>query len=428
MPAHATAPRQSLTHWLDAALAAASAERCVPPALPEPPAHGRTLVVGAGKAAAAMAAAVESAWPTPLSGTVIIPYGHAVSTEHIKVLEAGHPVPDSAGIAATERLLACLDGLEAQDLVLVLLSGGGSALLTAPAPPLALAEKQALTRELLRSGAPISAMNTLRRQLSVVKGGRLALRAYPARVITLLISDVPGDDPAMVASGPTAAATSTPETVLALLRRYGISCPASVEGALNHAEPPPQPGDPRLARVEHRVIASAQSALQAAAQAARAQGVTPLLLGDALEGEAREVGRIQAGIARSCQRWGTPCTPPCVLLSGGETSVTVRGGGQGGRNTELALAAALALEGAADEYYVLSADSDGIDGNTHSAGALVDPGTLARARDAGLDPHAHLDHNDSHSLFAATGDLLRTGPTLTNVNDFRALYLPSSIS
>lgn len=415
-------PRQRLARWLDAALAAVAPSRCVPPALPQPPGCGRTVVVGAGKGAAAMAAAVEAAWG-PLSGTVVVPYGHGVATRGVEVLEAGHPVPDEAGVAATERLLERLDPLGEADLVLVLLSGGGSALLTAPAPPLDLAAKQAVSRELLRSGAPIDAINTVRRHLSAVKGGRLALRAYPARVTSLIISDVPGDDPATIASGPTAGTATPPEAARAILRRYGITVSTAAAAALDRGEPAPGPDDPRLARVTHRVIANAQGALQAAAQAARAEGVTPLVLGDTIEGEAREAGSVLAGIGRACARWGTPVAPPCVLLSGGETTVTVRGDGRGGRNTELALAAALALEDSGSPY-LLSADTDGIDGSEDNAGAMATPGTLDRARAAGLEPQAYLDGNDSYRLFEVTGDLLRTGPTLTNVNDFRALYIP----
>ncbi|ABM62042.1 glycerate 2-kinase [Halorhodospira halophila SL1] len=414
--------REWLERWFQAALTAVDPARCLPPMLPEPGA-GKTVVVGAGKAAASMAAAVEANWPGPLSGTVIVPYRHAAPTRSIEVREAGHPVPDEAGVAATQRLLGQLEGLEERDLVLVLLSGGGSALLTAPAPPLTLADKQATTRALLRSGAPIDAINTVRRHLSTVKGGRLALRAHPARVVTLLISDVPGDDPATIASGPTSPDSSTPEDARRLLDRYGVPCGTSVAEALDRAQLPPRPDDPRLRRVSCHVVAGAQAALQAAAQAARAEGMTPLVLGDTIEGEAREVARVLIGMGRSCRRWGAPVPPPCVLLSGGETSVTVRGSGRGGRNTELALAAALAAEGIPG-FHLLCADTDGIDGSEDNAGAVVDPASLARARAHGLDPWAYLADNDSYGLFKAAGGLLHTGPTLTNVNDFRALLIP----
>ncbi|MBK5942281.1 glycerate kinase type-2 family protein [Halorhodospira halophila] len=415
-------PRVWLERWFQAALAAVDPARCLPPMLPEPGA-GRTVVVGAGKAAASMAAAVETNWTGPLSGTVIVPYGHAMATGSIVVREAGHPVPDEAGVEATQELLGQLDGLGSDDLVLVLLSGGGSALLTAPAPPLTLAGKQATTRALLRSGAPIDAINTVRRHLSAVKGGRLAARAHPARVVTLLISDVPGDDPATIASGPTSPDTSTPEDARRILDRYQVPCDPSVTAALEQAQPPPRPDDARLRRVSCHVVAGAQAALQAAAQAARADGVTPLVLGDTIEGEAREVARVLIGMGRSCRRWGAPVPPPCVLLSGGETSVTVRGSGRGGRNTELALAAALAADGIPG-FHLLCADTDGIDGSEDNAGALVDPATLERACAQGLDAWAHLAKNDSYGFFEAVGGLLHTGPTLTNVNDFRALLVP----
>ncbi len=415
-------PREVLERWFRVALEAVSPQRCLPSLLPDPPRAGRTVVVGAGKAAAAMAATVEAHWPGAVHGRVIVPYGHGVETRQIAVEQAGHPVPDAAGVAATEHLLAELDGLGAEDQVLVLLSGGGSALLTAPQSPLGLDEKQAVTAALLRSGAPIGAINTVRRHLSAVKGGRLALRAQPAQVTTLILSDVPGDNPAVIASGPTAPDGSSPDQARLLLERFQIPISADLDAALRANEPPPMPEDPRLARVDHRIIAGAETALQAAAQAARADGFTPLVLGDTIEGEAREVGLVLVGIARSCARWGTPAAPPCVLLSGGETSVTVRGRGRGGRNTELALAAAIALEGTAG-LHLLSADTDGIDGSEDNAGAVVDGNTAARARASGWDPWDYLAENDSYSLFEATGGLVHTGPTRTNVNDFRALLV-----
>ncbi len=419
-------PRQLLRSLFDAAVAAADPATVVPAHLPDPP-RGRTVVVGAGKASAAMGLALERHWPGELEGLIVTRYGHGAPCRRLEVVEAAHPVPDEAGRAAAARILALVQGLTADDLVLALISGGGSSLLTLPPDGLTLADKQAVNRALLRSGASIDEMNCVRKHLSAIKGGRLAAAAHPARVVTLLISDVPGDDPAIIASGPTVADPTTTADALAILGRYGIELPESVRTHLGRAAAEtPKPGDPRLAGGEVRLIAAPQLSLEAAAAVARAAGVTPLLLGDAIEGEAREVGQVMAGIARSVRRHGQPLAAPAVLLSGGETTVTVRGDGRGGRNVEYLLGLAVAL-GGLPGVWATAGDTDGIDGAEEVAGALVTPDTLARARAAGFDPHATLDRNDAHSLFEALGDQVVTGPTLTNVNDFRAvLVLPEA--
>jgi len=424
MGVSAADPRDFLRALFDAALAAADPHRIVPANLPPRP-KGRTVVVGAGKAAAAMARAVETHWDGPLEGLVVTRYGHAVPCERIEVVEAAHPVPDLAGRRAAERILELVGGLGEDDLALCLISGGGSALLALPAPGLTLEDKQAVNKALLRSGADIAQMNCVRKHLSAIKGGRLAAAAAPARVVSLLISDVPGDDPATIASGPTVPDPTTFAEAREILARYSIDPPAPVRAYLEAAQAEsPKPGDQRLARAETRVIARPQDSLEAAAATARAAGVTPVILGDAIEGEAREVARVMAGIAQQVARHGQPAAPPCVLLSGGETTVTVRGGGRGGRNAEFLLALAVALNGAPG-IHAVACDTDGIDGTEDNAGALIGPDSLARARAAGLDPKARLADNDGYSLFAGTGDLLVTGPTLTNVNDFRAvLVLP----
>ena len=416
------APELLLRRLFDAAIAAAAPAGCVPPHLPARP-RGRTIVVGAGKAAAAMARAVEDHWDGPLAGLVVTRYGYGVPCRRIEVVEAAHPVPDEAGRRAARRMLDMVGGLTADDLVLCLVSGGGSALLALPAPGLDLAEKQAVNRALLRCGAPIAEMNCLRKHLSAIKGGRLAAAAAPARVVGLIISDVPHDDPAVIASGPTVGDPTTIADAIAILDRYAIAEPASVRAFLERrAEETPKPGDPRLARVENRIVAAPQQALEAAAAVARAAGVVPLILGDSLEGEAREVARVLAGIARQCRRHGQPVPPPCVLLSGGETTVTLRGAGRGGRNSEFLLALALALDGAAG-IHALAADTDGIDGSEDNAGAVIGPDTLARAAGLGLGAAACLAAHDAYSVFAGLGDLVVTGPTFTNVNDFRAILV-----
>jgi hydroxypyruvate reductase len=420
-------PRAFLRRLFDAGLAAADPARCVPPALAaiEPPGPGgRLIVVGAGKASAAMAKAVEEHWPGPLSGLVVTRYGHGVPCSRIEIVEAAHPVPDAAGEAAAARILALLAGLNPNDRVLALISGGGSALLAAPAPGITLAEKRALTDAMLRSGATIGEINCVRKHLSALKGGRLALAAWPAPVLTLAISDVPGDDPAVIASGPTVGDPTTTADALRVLDAYAIPLAAPLRAWLaSSAAETPKPDDPRLAGATYRLLASPRQMLEAAAAEARRCGVTPLILGDALEGEARDAGRLHAGIALACARHGFPAPPPCVLLSGGETTVTVRGaGGRGGRNSEFLLGLALAL-GGAPGIHALAADSDGIDGTEDNAGAFVVPATLARARALGLDGQAALAANDAWGYFSALGDLLLTGPTLTNVNDFRAILI-----
>ena len=413
-------PREILRRLFDTAIAAADPARCVPPHLP-PDDGGRLIVIGAGKASAAMARAVEEHWSGSLDGLVVTRYGHGVPCERIEIVEAAHPVPDAAGEAAAARILGKISGLTASDRVLALISGGGSALLAAPAAGVTLAEKRAITTALLRSGASISEINCVRKHLSAIKGGRLAAAAWPASVLTLAISDVPGDDPAVIASGPTVADPTTALVALQVLDRHGIAIPDALRARLASGElETPKPGEPRLANSEFRLVASPRQMLEAAAAEATRLGITPLILGDAIEGEAREVGKALAGMAVSCGRHGFPAQKPCVLLSGGETTVTLRGEGRGGRNTEFLLGLALALDGAPG-IHALAADTDGIDGSEDNAGAFVAPDTLARARALGVDPSRRLADNDAWGFFAALDDLLVTGPTRTNVNDFRAL-------
>jgi hydroxypyruvate reductase len=390
--------------------------------LPGPP-RGRTVVVGAGKAAASMARAVDAAWRGPLSGLVVTRYGHAVPAGRIEVVEASHPVPDQAGREAAARILDLASGLGEDDLLLCLISGGGSALLTLPAPGLTLEDKQAVSRALLRSGADIHEMNCVRRHLSAIKGGRLAAAAHPARVVSLLISDVTGDDPASIASGPTVPDPTTFADARDVLAKYGIEPPAAVRAHLDAAaEESPKPGDPRLARSEVVMVARPQDALEAAAEVARRAGYAPLILSDSIEGEAREVAKVMAGIARQAAARGQPAPAPVALLSGGETTVTVRGEGRGGRNVEFLLALGLAL-GGDPRISALACDTDGIDGIESAAGAILVPDSMARARALGLDPRAALADNDAYTLFERLGDLVVTGPTLTNVNDFRAILV-----
>ncbi|HEY8581058.1 MAG TPA: glycerate kinase [Beijerinckiaceae bacterium] len=413
--------RAFLIDLFRAAVAAADPARVVAPALPPRP-KGRTIVLGAGKASAAMARAVEAAWDGPLEGLVVTRYGHGAPCARIEIVEAAHPTPDEAGHAAARRILALAQGLGPDDLALCLISGGGSALMALPAPGLTLEDKRAVNAALLRSGAPIDAMNVVRKHLSAIKGGRLAAAAFPAQVVTLAISDVPGDDPGVIASGPTVADPSTFGEALDVLRRYDVREPASVLAHLARAaEETPKPGDPRLSTSTLRLVATPALSLAAAAERARAAGVTPIVLGDALEGEARALGGAHAADLRRRLAAGDP--RPCVLLSGGETTVTVRGaGGRGGRNSEYLLALACAL-GEAPGVAGLAADTDGVDGSEDNAGAFFDAGTLARARAAGLDPAQELDRHNAYDVFRAAGDLVVTGPTLTNVNDFRALLL-----
>lgn len=415
-------PRDILRRLFDAAVAASDPALCVPPHLP-PDDGGRLIVIGAGKASAAMARAVEQHWSGPLDGLVVTRYGHGVPCERIEVVEAAHPVPDAAGEAAAARILAKVSGLSAQDRVLALISGGGSALLAAPADGLTLDGKRAITSALLKSGASISEMNCVRKHLSAIKGGRLATTAWPARVLTLAISDVPGDDPAVIASGPTVPDPSTAAQALAILDRYGIEISVELRERLRSGGlETPKPGDPRLSGCDYRLVASPRQMLEAAAAEARRLGIEPLILGDAIEGEAREVGKALAGVARSCASNAFPAAKPCVLLSGGETTVTVRGQGRGGRNTEFLLGLALALDGAPG-IDALAADTDGIDGSEDNAGAFISPDTLARARAGGVDVRGCLFGNDAWYCFSQLGDLLVTGPTRTNVNDFRAILI-----
>ena len=405
-----------------AAVDAAQPARCVAPALPDPP-TGRTVVIGAGKAAAAMAAAVEDGWSDDggageISGLVVTRYGHGVPTRQIEVVEAAHPVPDEAGRDAARRILDMVEPLGADDLALCLISGGGSALLALPAGDITLKDKQAVNRALLRAGATISEMNCLRKHLSAIKGGRLAAAAAPARLVALLISDVPGDDPSVIASGPTVPDPTTLADARAVLEKYAIDAPATVVARLADDQgETPKPGDPRLARAETRLIATPLASLKAAARIARAAGVTPEIIGDALEGEARDLAAIHAELARQA---ASPL--PRVILSGGETTVTMTGSGRGGRNSEYLLALAIALDGHPG-IHAIACDTDGIDGSEDNAGAVITPDTLARAHAAGLDARAYLDNNDAYGFFEALGDLVISGPTLTNVNDFRAILV-----
>lgn len=415
-------PAGLLRALFDAAVAAAQPALSLAAFLPEAP-RGRTVVIGAGKAATTMAQALDAAWPAALSGVVVTRHGQRQPCRRIEVLEAAHPVPDAHSVAAAARMLDAVRGLGADDLVICLISGGGSALLVQPAAGLTLADKQAINRALLASGADIAAMNCVRKHLSAIKGGRLAAACAPARVVTLAISDVPGDEPAVIASGPTVADATSCTDALAILDRYRITLPPAVRAALEAGElETPKPDDPCFARCEYHLIATPMRSLEAAAAVARAAGVTPLILGDALEGEAAEVAKVHAGIARSIAQHGRPLAAPCVLLSGGETTVTVRGRGRGGRNVEFLLALAVALDGH-PRVHALAADTDGVDGAEDIAGALCDPTTLARARALGIDPKASLADNDGHGFFGALGDALVTGPTDTNVNDFRAILV-----
>jgi hydroxypyruvate reductase len=406
-----------LRNLFAACVGAADPRQVLPGALPEKPA-GRCIVVGAGKASALMAQVVDQTWPdVALSGVVVTRYGHAVPAGRITVLQAGHPVPDAASEAAARAILSCVTGLGPDDLVLALISGGGSAVMALPAEGLTLADKQTITRGLLYSGATIAEMNAVRRRLSAIKGGRLAAAAAPARVVTLAISDVPGDDPAVIASGPTVPDPVSKESVEDILQRHRINIPPAAAAAIARRQPHPS-------HAEFRLISSPAMALQAAAAVAHHAGTFPLILGDALEAEAREAGRLLAGIARGCRTHATPARPPCVLLSGGETTVTIGRGaaGRGGRNTELLASMALQLDGAPG-IWALAADTDGIDGTENAAGAMIDPLTLARAKAAGLDARTMLDRHDTYSFFAALDALVITGPTLTNVNDFRAILI-----
>jgi glycerate 2-kinase len=406
----------------DAAVASAQPAICISPYLPSAP-RGRLIVVGAGKASAAMARAVEENWSGPLSGLVVTRYGYAVPCQHIEIAEAAHPVPDATGLRSAQRILELVGHLHDDDLVLCLISGGGSALLPLPAQGLTLDMKQSVSKALLASGATISEMNCVRRHLSAIKGGRLAAACYPARVLTLLISDVPGDRPLDIASGPTVADPTTCADALSIARRYDINLPPPVRDLLESGRGESvKPGDPRLARAAVSTIATPQMALEAAATVAREQGVAAHILGDAIEGEARDVGKVLAGVALQVAERDQPFTAPCVLLSGGETTVTVRGSGRGGRNVEFLLSLAIALDGHR-RIHALAGDTDGVDGQEEVAGAHINPSSLARAESLGLKPKEMLADNDAHRFFSALGDAIITGPTWTNVNDFRAIFI-----
>jgi len=416
-------PRQFLLDLYSSAVTAVSAKKCLPPYLPQLSTKGRTVVIGAGKAAAAMAHVVEESWQGEISGLVVTRYGHGVNCNRIEVVNAAHPVPDEAGQHATRRIMQMVQGLTENDLVLCLISGGGSALLALPAEGITLGQKQALNKALLRSGATISEMNCVRKHLSAIKGGRLALACAPARVVTLLISDVPGDDPSIIASGPTFPDSTTCEDALEILRKYHIEVTDSVRQHLESGlGETPKPGDARFSRNANYVIATAQDALEAAAKKARAAGITPHIISDLIEGEARDCGMVHAAIAKQVARRGQPFSKPCLLLSGGETTVTVRGNGRGGRNTEFLLSLVVSLDGYPG-IHAIACDTDGIDGTEDSAGAYSAPDTLARAESLKLGVRAMMENNDSYSFFSALGDLVMSGPTRTNVNDFRAILI-----
>lgn len=415
-------PRDLLREMFLAAVHAAQPSQCIPAQLPSPP-TGRTLVIGAGKASAEMARVLEQCWPGPLAGLVVTRYGYAAPCQRIEIIEAAHPVPDEAGLNAAKRLMDFVAGLTPDDLVISLISGGASALLPLPAGGLNLHDKQDINRQLLASGATISEMNCVRRHLSLIKGGRLAARCHPARVVNLLISDVPGDNPINIGSGPTVADPTTCADAIEIIDRYGIELSTL---ARNHLESGAgesiKPGDARLANVETRVITAPKISLQAAANVARAAGLTPVILGDSIEGEARDVGKVMAAIVRYAKTQHEPAHPPCVLLSGGETTVTVRGSGRGGRNVEFLLSLAIELADSAN-IFSMAADTDGVDGQEEIAGAFIGPETLKRAWALGMRPREYLANNDAHTFFERLGDQMVTGPTNTNVNDFRATVI-----
>jgi glycerate 2-kinase len=417
-------PRKFLLDLYGSAVDAVSAAKCLPAHLPKPPVSGRILVIGAGKGAAAMAKVVEDQWPdAELSGLVVTRYGHGAACKRIEVVEASHPVPDEAGRQAAARMLQMVQNLTEKDLVLCLISGGGSALLALPAEGITLEQKQAINKALLKSGATIADMNCVRKHLSAIKGGRLALACAPARVVTLLISDVPGDDPNIIASGPTLPDPTTCAQALAILRKYEIAIPP---GVLQHLESgigeTPKPDDARFANNTQAVIATAQDALEAAAEFAHKAGITPYIFSDGIEGEARDVGIVHAAIAKQIATRGQPFKAPCVILSGGETTVTVRGSGRGGRNAEFLLSLAVALDGHPN-IHAIACDTDGIDGSEDNAGALYQPDSIERANAQGLRAKALLENNDGYGFFHALGDLVVSGPTRTNVNDFRAILI-----
>lgn len=416
-------PSDLLQALFDAAVKAALPQYCLAPYLPPKP-EGRVVVVGVGKSAAAMAQAVEAAWGTDLEGLVITRYGHQVPTQAIEVVEAAHPVPDLNGAKAAQRIFDRVTPLTENDLVLCLISGGGTSLFTLPPEPLTLDDLTQISRQLLKSGADISEMNAVRKSLSRSSGGRLAAAAYPAQVVSLIISDVPGDNLAVIASGPTVGDTVTVADAQRIIQKYGIEvAPRVLEYLERNPDPVIQPDDIRLQKTKNILIATPQQSLEAAARVAHDYGYTPLILGNSLEGEASQVGRVHAGIAKQVVHHGQPVAPPCVILSGGETTVTVKGGmGKGGRNSDFLLSLAISLDGL-PKTYAIACDTDGIDGSEDNAGALITPDILVQARSQGLHAPRYLDEHDSYSFFAALDALVTTGPTLTNVNDFRAILI-----
>ncbi len=405
------------------AVKAADPMEAVPQYLPPRP-NGRTLIVGAGKASAAMAKAVESIWQTDISGLVIVPYGSLLECQSIEIIEARHPIPDDAGVKGSHRMLELVSGLSADDLVLCLISGGGSSLLSAPGPGISLQDKQKLNAALLSSGAAINEMNCVRKHLSAIKGGRLAMAAYPAKVVTLTISDVPGDDPATIASGPTVANNTTATDALDIITRYKIDAPDTIMQLLNSSDATtPTVQTPELSKIETHIICKPQKSLEAAAKAAQAHGYQPIILSDAIQGEAREVGKVLAAITQQVLKFNQPVAAPAAIISGGETTVTLRGkGGRGGRNAEFLLAFALAI-GNNKPVHALACDTDGIDGSENNAGAIWTPAVAQEAIRLGLSLTRYLDTNDAYSFFAAVGGLVETGPTHTNVNDFRVILV-----
>ncbi|OBQ94944.1 glycerate kinase [Mesorhizobium sp. AA23] len=417
-----TDPKTFLTSIFNAAVAAADPEKTIRNHLPAKP-KGRTIVIGAGKGSAQMAAAFEKVWDGPIDGLVVTRYGYGAKSERIEIIEAAHPVPDAAGLEASRRLLEKVRGLSADDLVVALISGGGSALLPSPAPGLTLADEIAVNEALLASGAPIAAMNTIRKHVSTIKGGRLAGAAHPARVVSLVVSDIPGDNPALVASGPTVPDTGSRADALASIAAYGMSLPDAVMAHIQSAAADaPRSDDPRFAGNQVHLIASAGVSLEAAAAAAKRQGIEAVILSDSIEGEAREVGGVHAAIAREVATRNRPFEKPMLILSGGETTVTLRAKGKGGRNSEFLLAFAIGIDGVSG-IHALAADTDGIDGSEDNAGAFADGTTVARMRAAGVDAKAMLAGNNAWTAFNAVGDLFVPGPTGTNVNDLRAIIV-----